>query len=239
MVGTLINAAGIIAGGILGLTVTKPLSTHSQRRLKVLLGAFSVYIGLSMTWTSLHGSFLQILKQFCIVMLALMLGKFTGHLLRLQKGANHLGRFAKERFAAAQSAPHARVSEGFVTCTILFCVAPLAVLGPLQEGLKGEVKTLAIKTVMDGLATMAFAQTFGWGVVLSVLPVVAYQGTLTLGAKALAPILENHALLDPVSATAGLVVFSVALVILELRKVELTNYLPSLVYAPLLTWLFH
>lgn len=239
MIGTLINAAGIVTGGVLGLTVTKPLSTLAQRRLKVLLGAFTVYIGLSMTWTSLHGSILQVVRQFAVVVLALMLGRFTGHLLRLQKGANRLGRFAKERIAAAQSAPHLRLSEGFVTCTILFCVAPLAILGPLQEGLKGEVKTLVIKTVMDGLATTAFAQMFGWGVVLSALPVLAYQGTLTLGAKALAPILENQALLDPVSATAGLIVFSVALVILDLRKVELANYLPSLAYAPLLAWLFH
>ncbi len=238
MIGTLINGVGIIAGGILGLTAPKTLSAPVQRRLKVLLGAFTVYIGLSMTWTSLHGSFLQVARQFAVVVLALMLGRFTGHLLHLQKGANRLGRFAKERFEAAQSAPQSRMSEGFVTGTILFCVAPLAILGPMQEGLNGEVKALVIKTVMDALATMTFARTFGWGVVLSVLPVVAYQGTLTLGIQALAPALQNRGLVDPVSAASGLILFSVALVILELRKVELANYLPSLVYAPLLTWLF-
>jgi uncharacterized membrane protein YqgA involved in biofilm formation len=91
---------------------------------------------------------------------------------------------------------------------------------------------------MDGLATMAFVSTFGWGVMLSVIPVVAYQGTLTLGAKFAAPLLENHALLDSINGTGGMLLFCVALIILDLKKIELGDYLPSLLFAPLLTWLW-
>jgi uncharacterized membrane protein YqgA involved in biofilm formation len=237
MIGTLLNGVAIVAGGIAGLTVTKQLSPLTQRRLKVFLGAFTVYVGLRMTWGGLNGTFGQVLKQFAIVLVALILGRLTGRLLRIQHGLNRLGRYARESFSAAQSATDHRFSDGFVTCTVLFCVGPLAILGSLEDGLHGDFKTLAIKAVMDGLATVAFAQTFGWGVILAAVPVVAYQGTLTLAARALAPRLETLALLDPVCATGGIMLFSVALVILELKKVELADYLPSLVCAPLLTWL--
>jgi hypothetical protein len=112
----------------------------------------------------------------------------------------------------------------------------MAIIGSVQDGVDGQWQTLGIKGVMDGLATMAFVSTFGWGVILSVIPVVAYQGTLTLAAKLLAPMLENHALLDSVNATGGMLLFCVALVILEIRRIELGDYLPSLIFAPLLTW---
>jgi uncharacterized membrane protein YqgA involved in biofilm formation len=117
-------------------------------------------------------------------------------------------------------------------------VAPMAVLGAVQDGLDGHWQTLGIKSVMDGFATMAFVSTFGWGVILSAVPVLAYQGTLTLAAHLLTPLLQERALLDPVNATGGLLVFCVALIILELKKIELADYLPSLVYAPLLAWVW-
>jgi uncharacterized membrane protein YqgA involved in biofilm formation len=112
----------------------------------------------------------------------------------------------------------------------------MASLGSIQDGLDGQWQTLGVKAVMDGLATMAFVGTFGWGAILSVVPVVAYQGTITLAAKLVAPHLQNQAMMDSINATGGLLVFCVALIILELKKVELADYLPSLIYAPLLTW---
>jgi hypothetical protein len=238
VIGTILNGVAILAGGIVGLTATKQISALGQRRIQVLLGAFTVYVGLSMTWSGLHGSFGQVAKQLGLVLLSLIMGKFIGQVLRIQRNLNRLGQFAKRQFAAAQSQSNPHFNEGFVTCTVLFCVGPMAILGSLEDGLRGDFKVLAIKGVMDGLATMAFAQTFGWGVMLSALPVVAYQGTITLSARVLAPYLENQALLDPLFATGGLMLFSVALVILEIKKIELSDYLPSLACAPLLTWVF-
>jgi len=95
-----------------------------------------------------------------------------------------------------------------------------------------------VKAVMDGLATMAFVTLFGLGATLSVVPVIACQGTITLLAKLAQPWLAKYSLLDPINATAGLLVFCVALIIFELKRIELADYLPSLVFAPLLTWLW-
>src|SRR5262245_14067090 len=171
----------------------------------------------------------------------MILGRLTGRLLRIQKGLNRLGKYARERFSkATPDQPH-RWSEGFVTCTILFCVGPMAILGSIQDGLNGHWQTLGAKAVMDGLATMAFVGTFGWGAILAVVPVVAYQGTISLAAKSLAPFFQDPAhapLLAALNATGGLLVFCIALIILELKKIELADYLPSLAWAPFLAWLW-
>ena len=174
----------------------------------------------------------------CTILLALMLGNLTGKLLRIQKSLNHLGQFAKGRITRATPANSRRFSEGFLTCSILFCLTPVGIIGSLQDGLSGNFKPLAIKAVMDGLATMALVTSFGWSALLSIVPVVAGQGTLTLLAHWAQPWLHKNALVDPLDATAGLLVFCVALIILDLKKIELADYLPSLVFAPLLAWLW-
>lgn len=235
MIGTILNSAGILVGGTAGLMRARDLSPAAQSRLKVTLGAFTVWIGLSTSWSGFSGSFWQRGKELVIVLLALMLGRIIGRALRLQHTLNRLGRYARQHFDRAQAGADRRVSEGFITCTILFCVGPMAVLGALQDGLLDDFRTLAVKALLDGLATMAFARTFGWGVLLAAFPVFAYQGTVTLLAHALAPYLHDHALLDSVRATGGLLIFCIALIILELKKVELADYLPALVIAPLLT----
>lgn len=238
MMGTLLNAVGILAGGIVGLSIAKQISTPTQVAIKGLLGFLTIFVGLKMTWTSLGGGFWMVLKQLTIVILAMMLGKLTGRLLHLQKGLNRLGKYAKERMAQADPTKAGRQSEGFITATVLFCVGPMAILGSVQDGLTGNWETLGLKAILDGMATMAFVSMFGWGVILAVIPVVAYQGTITLCARLIAPYLNAPGLIDSMNATGGLLVFCIALIILELKKVELADYLPSLIYAPLITWLW-
>ena len=91
---------------------------------------------------------------------------------------------------------------------------------------------------MDALAAMAFVSVFGWGVMLAAIPVVAFQGTIYLLVRSLEPMLESHGLVDSILATNGLLIFCVSLIILNLKKIELTDYLPSLAIAPLITWLW-
>lgn len=231
------NALAIFVGGIAGLTLRRPMSAATQSALKILLGAFTVYVGLSLTWQGLNGSFGQVLKQLAVVLGAMVLGNITGKVAHLQWAINHLGHHAKEQYLRAKPDAPGQFGNGFVTCTILFCAAPLAIFGPVQEALTGDLRPLVVKAVMDGLATLAFVGVFGSGVVLSVLPVVAFQGLVWLGARLLQPVLAQHALLDSVTATNGLLVFCVALIVFEIKKVSLADYLPSLAFAPLLTWL--
>ncbi len=242
MIGTILNVAGILVGGVVGLARRKPLSPTAEAFFKAMLGAFTVFYGLRLIWVSLGGSFGQILKQLLIAVLALMLGKLTGRLLRLQKFSNHLGRAARARIAAAQPGDSRQLSEGFKACAALFCAAPLGILGAVQDGLSGYFYPLAVKAVMEGLAALGFVSLFGWGVVLAALPVLAFQGSITLACSQwLGPFLQTHGLhglVNSVNAAGGLLVFSVALVIFGVKKIELADYLPSLAVAPLITWLW-
>lgn len=237
-IGTVVNAAGIVIGGVAGLTARKPLSSANQTFVKVMLGAATVYYGLRLTWLSVNGTVPQMLKQAVVGLLAMMLGKYTGRLLGLQRRSNRLGQYARERMGrATPSNPH-RWSDGFNTCALLFCATPLALLGAVQDGLSGYYQPLVIKGLMDGLATMAFVAAFGWGAAFAALPVLACQGTIVLLARWTEPFLRGQGLVDSIGAVGGLLIFCVALIILELKKIELTDYLPSLVFAPLLAWLW-
>lgn len=240
MLGTILNVAAIIVGGIAGLLIKKQPSTATQSYFKTVLGVLAVYFGLRLTWLSINGSFGQSLKQLGIVLLSLSLGSLTGKLLRLQKASNRLGQLTREKMETAAPANPDRFSDGFIVCSLLFCAAPLGIVGAINNGLLQDYfYPLAIKALMDGLATMSFAMMFGWGVVLSAVPVLVFQGTITLACSySLEPFLQSHGLTDSVNATGGLLIFCVALLIFEIRKVPVTDYLPSLIFAPLLTALF-
>jgi len=240
VLGTILNVAAIVAGGIAGLIIKKQPSAATQSFFKVGLGSATVFFGLRLTWLSMGGSFGHVLKQLGIVLLSLSLGNLAGKLLRLQKTSNRLGQLTRDRMAAAKPENPDRFSDGFTVCALLFCAAPLGILGSIHNGLLPDYFwPLAIKAVMDGLATMSFAAMFGWGVILSAVPVLVFQGTITVVCeKSLAPFLQAHGLADSVNATGGLLIFCVALLIFEVRKVPVTDYLPSLVFAPLLTWLW-
>lgn len=237
--GTALNVIGILMGGVVGLARRKPLSPATESFCRVAMGVFTVFYGLRLTCLSLDWSFPRILKQLLVAVLAMMLGKVTGRLLGLQRMSNRLGQTAREHIVAATPEDPQRLSNGFKTCAALLCAAPLGILGSIQDGVSGYFYPLGVKAVMDGLATMGFVKVFGWGVMIAALPVLAVQGTITLVcAEYLKPFLEAHGLVDSVNAVGGLLVFCVALVILGLKKIELANYLPSLAFAPLLTWVW-
>lgn len=240
VLGTLLNVGAIVAGGIAGLVLKKQPSAAAQNLFKIALGALTAFFGLLLTWLSINGSLGHILKQVGIILLSLVLGNITGKLLHLQKASNHVGQLTRERMATATPENPQRFSNGFMVCALLYCAAPLGILGAIHNGLlPGYFYPLAIKAAMDGLATMTFAAMFGGGVILSAVPVLVFQGTITVVcARSLAPFLAAHGLADSVNATGGLLIFCVAMLIFEIRKVHVTDYLPSLVFAPLLTWLF-
>ena len=240
MTGAFLNAIGILFGAIFGLALRRPLSARAQDFFRRALGAATVFFGLRLVWLNVNGSFLSCAKQIFIELLALVLGNLLGKLLALQKISNHFGRFAGKLIASAQSGSPRKMADGFNACAILFCAAPLGILGAVTDGLSGDFSLLAVKAVMDGLAMTSFVKMFGWFSSLSAFPVFIFLGAITLAVQVYAqPFLDSHNLIYPVNAAAGFLACAVALVIFEIRKVELANYLPALAVAPLLTWLFN
>jgi uncharacterized membrane protein YqgA involved in biofilm formation len=239
MTGAFFNALGILLGALFGLAQRAPLSLRTQDYFRRALGAFTVFFGLRLVWLGVNGTFGSCAKQLFLALLAVTLGNWLGRLLRLQKISNRLGRFAGNLIASTHSKVPPRAGDGFLACTVLFCAAPLGLLGVVTDGLTGDFYLLAVKAVMDGLAMTGFIKIFGWPAALSAFPVYAVLGGLTLACQIGArPFLDAHGLLDSVNVAAGLVACAVALVILEVRKVELANFLPAVVVAPGLAWLF-
>lgn len=127
--------------------------------------------------------------------------------------------------------------EGFVAASLLFCVGPLAILGSISDGLEGDVGLLVVKSALDGLVSVIFAATLGWGVGFSVLPVVLYQGLLTLLAGTADSVLSDRMILEG-TATGGIMVMGIALRLLDLKQVRVGSLLPGLVLAPALVAVF-
>jgi uncharacterized protein len=236
--GAFLNALGILLGGLFGLAQRTPLPARMQDFFRRALGAATVFSGLRLIWLHVNGTILSCAKQIFIALLAVMLGNWVGKLLRLQTISNLLGRHAGSLIAATQSKSSPKAGDGFIACTILFCAAPLGVLGAVTDGLGGDYSLLGVKAVMDMLAAASFMKIFGWPAALSAFPVYAFLGALTLACRVYAePLLGAHGLAGIVLVTAGLIACVVTLVILEVRKVALANYLPGLALAPLLAWL--
>jgi hypothetical protein len=243
--GAILNAGGIVLGGLVGLVRPQAFSAQTQITFKILLGVFALFFGLRLTWFSLGGSAGQMLKQVTIALAALVIGNWVGKLCRLQAGSNHLGQRARNLIENNRPDSPRRAGVGMNVCAILFCAAPLGLLGAIQDGLPlragdtGYFYPLAVKAVMDGLAMIGFVTIFGPGAILAALPVFVFLGTITTATHLFVePFLRTHLLLDSVNSVGGLMVCCVGVVIFEIRRVELANYLPALLVAPLLTWLW-
>jgi len=233
--GAFLNAIGILLGAIIGLAQRKPFSLRSQLVFRNVIGAFTIFFGLRLIYISLEGPFLSCLKQLCVAVLAVWSGFWIGKLFHFQKMSNYLGRLAARTIAAAQHNPSSNPGDAFNACAILFCAAPLGIIGAVSDGLSDYYQLLGVKAVMDALAMTGFMKVFRWPAALSALPVLFFFSAVSLAVQLyVKPVLAPPSL-DSVNAAGGLVACMVTVVIFEVRKVELANYLPALVIAPLLT----
>jgi uncharacterized protein len=238
MTGAFLNAIGILIGALFGLAQRAPLSARAQDFFRRALGAATIFFGLRLVWLHINGTLLSCVKQIFLALLAVVLGNLIGKILHLQKISNRLGRFAGNKISSAQSNAPRKAGGGFIACTVLFCAAPLGLLGAVTDGLSGDFYLLAVKAVMDALAMTGFVKMSGWPSAFSAFPVYVLLGAITLACQFCAkPLLDPHGLIDSVNIAAGFVACAVALVIFEIRKVELADYLPVLAVAPLLAWL--
>ena len=240
MIGAFLNALGIFVGALFGLSMHRPAGRRAQEFFKAALGVCTVIYGLRLVYQNVmilqvaHGT-IYCLKEAFLAAVAVVLGYWLGKVLRFQALSNRLGHRAAGVLAVAQKNPPGPAGAGFAAITILFCAAPLGIVGAVMDGLENYWYLLLLKGVMDGLAMMSFVNLFRWPVALTALPVNLFFNALSLLVRlGLQPWMDAHGLTAPVGVAAGLITCSVSLVILEVRRVELANYLPALAVAPLL-----
>lgn len=227
--GTLINVVAVLAGTTVGLLLGARLPARMQERLTDGLGLFTILIGLALALRYMLEPGRSI-GQDLAVLGALLAGAVIGELLRLSDRLDALGGWFQRRLARGDRP--SRVSEGFVTASIVFCVGPLTILGSIQNGLTGEIQLLSVKSLLDGVASIAFAAALGAGVYLSAITVFVVQGTIALAAWVLGSGLDP-ASVAAASTVGGILLVGVGLRLLEIRDVRVVNFLPALVLAPI------
>lgn len=223
MTGTVINVGAILAGTLIGVLAGARLPEGLQRRVLAGLGLVTFVIGVDLALAWRDTSPLYVLG-------GVLLGGLTGEALRIEDRLARLGDRIQRRVERARGSS-SRVSEAFFDASLLFCVGPLAVVGAIQDGLTGDYEALATKALLDGFASVALAATLGWGVALSAITVLVYQGALSLGATLFEDVLKGEALAALTSA-GGVLILGISLKLLELTDVKVGNFLPALVFAP-------
>lgn len=243
MLGTLLNAAAVLLGTAVGVGVggrfPERLRTTVVDVLALFIGVLGVSNALETFGSALSGAVGR--ASALLVLGALLAGAVVGESIDLDGRLARLGERIQARAAARRpvpvgggAAPRAAgtVGEGFVVASLVFCVGPLAVLGPLQNGLEGSIELLAVKSALDGVTAVAFASALGVGVGLSALPLLAWQGSIALGAGVLGAGLSEP-MIAAMNAVGGILVVAIALRLLAVREVRVANLLPALLLAPL------
>lgn len=224
MLGTLVNVGTVILGSSLGLL----LHTRLPRKLIVIvfqvIGLFTLFLGFSMALKT---------ANFLIMIFSGAIGAVIGELCQIERGINRLGENLKRRLKSDND----KFAEGLVAAFLLFCMGSMTILGAFEEGLGGKPNLLLAKSLLDGFSSMALAAGLGVGVLLAVVPLLIYQGGLTLLAGLLGDILTTP-IVNEMTAVGGLLLIGLGLTILEIKIVKVVNMLPSLVVAIILAGIF-
>lgn len=225
MLGTLINVGTILAGSCVGVSVGSRLPERIREIVLQGLGLLTLLVGMQMALET---------KNILIVLGAVLIGGILGEVLRIHDGLVQLGTFLQSTLSRKTlEGQKSRFAEGFVTASLVFCIGPMAILGSIQDGLSGDYRLLALKSILDGFASIAFSASLGWGVSLSVVSVLVYQGGITLFAGVFSRILTDPMIVE-MTATGGLIIVGIGLKLLSVKEVRLASFLPALAVAPML-----
>jgi uncharacterized membrane protein YqgA involved in biofilm formation len=225
--GTILNVLTAIIGGVLGTRLGARLPEKVRETVMHGLGLLTTVIGVQMALTT---------RNLLIVLASILVGGIVGEWWRIDDRLNALGKTLEERFA--RDGETGNFTHGFVIASLVFCVGPLAILGSIQDGLLGDFNLLAIKSVLDGFAGLAFASTLGIGVAFAALTVLVYQGGISVAAMllggALGTVTRETPWVIEMTATGGVLIMGIGLILLDLRRVRVANLLPAIFIAPLI-----
>jgi len=225
MIGTIVNVLTVILGSTIGVLIHTNLPHNIKKILFQGIGLFTLYLGVSMSLKS---------EYLMIIIFSLVLGVISGELIDLESRIESLGNQLKKKFSGDNQQ---RFTEGMITAFLLFCMGSMTILGAFEEGLQGHPNLLLSKSLLDGVSSIALSATFGIGVMFSVIPLLIYQGGLTLLAGALKDIMTNP-IINEMTAIGGVLMLGLALDILGIKKIKTLNMLPAIVFAVILALIF-
>jgi len=228
MTGTVINVITVVAGGTLGTLLGERLPPGIRHIVMQGVGLVTLALGMSMAITT---------ENFLLVLIGIVMGGILGEWWRLEERLDEAGKWLEAKASRFPFLARGEFTKGFVTASLVFCVGPMTILGSFQDGLSGDYTLLAIKSVLDGFSSLAFAASMGMGTTFSAITVLVYQGLLTLGAFLFQNILTD-AMITEMTATGGVMILGIGLLLLEIKRVRVASFLPALAIVPLLVALW-
>lgn len=224
MTGTIVNTAAIIIGGSIGLLLKKGMPERLKSMYFQAVGLFTIAIGISMVYNMQH---------ILIVVSSLAIGSLLGEWINLEARVEGLSEWVKHRFKMGND----RFSEGLITSFLLFCIGSMTIIGAINEGLGISSDLLYTKSLMDLFSAILLASAFGAGVIFASVPLLIFQGGITLIAMFAGDFLSKD-MISGLTALGGILLIGLGINILEIKKLRIVNMLPSLIVIVILMLIF-
>ena len=223
--GTLANCVAIIIGALLGVFCKRGLPEKWQETMMSSIALCILIIGVQMALKT---------QNIIIVIFSLVLGAIVGEILDIEAAMNRLGQYLGNKLSQGDGSAAAAIAAGFVNASILFCSGAMAILGSIQDGLAADHTTLFAKATLDGLISLILSANLGIGVIVSALSVGIYQGSITLLAGVVGP-LVTEAMLAEITASGGIMIMAIGCNMLKISSIRIGNLLPGMLFAAVVT----
>ena len=223
MLGTIANAAAVIVGGIIGLIFKNVIPEKTSEALLKTTGLAVIAIGISLMSAG---------ENFTLLIISLIIGTIIGEGINIEGNLNKFGAYIESKIKNKQS----NIALGFVTCTLVYCVGSMAIVGSIQSGLTGNHEILFSKAVIDGITAVSFAATMGAGVILSGISVLVYQGLITMLASLMESLLSPGVVAE-MTAIGGVIIMGIGLNFLIEKRMRVGNLLPA-IFIPIIYFMF-
>ncbi|NOZ48168.1 MAG: DUF554 domain-containing protein [Chlorobi bacterium] len=224
MTGTIVNTLAVIAGSSIGLLVNLKLPEKITKTAFQAIGLFTIYFGISMALKT---------NELILVIFSLLIGSIIGEWIDLEKLLSNFS----EQLKAKLKFKNEKFTEGFITSFLLFCMGSMTILGAIDEGINHNPDILLAKSTLDGFSSIALAASLGIGVMFSAIPLLIYQGTLTVLAAYFGHFFSS-VMINEITATGGILLLGLGISILEIKKIKILNMIPSLIIIVFLVWIF-
>ncbi|PWI49041.1 hypothetical protein CEE45_03760 [Candidatus Heimdallarchaeota archaeon B3_Heim] len=229
MLGTLINCLAVICGTIIGVTMGKVFFSDEMKQITIKsIGLLTMMFGVQMFLKYPLSE-----MEFLVLMFSLVLGGIIGVLIKIEDNIEKLGEWFKDRAKNSEST----FVEGFVVASIIFETGPLAILGSIKDGISQELDLLLIKSGLDGIMSIVLSATLGIGVIFSVVPILVYQGSITLISVLVSPQL-SESVQGMISVVGGVLILGLGIRILEIKDIPVGDMTPSILLVIPFTLIF-
>ena len=223
MLGTIVNSLAVIVGGLIGILFKNVIPEKISDALLKASGLAVITVGIKL---SLVG------ENLTLLIMSIIIGTGKGELINIEGRLDNLGAFVESKMKNKQN----NVTLGFVTCTLIYCVGSMAIVGSIQSGLTGNHEILYSKALLDGIMSISMAVSMGVGVIFSSVSIFIYQGIITVLAQSMQSLLSDVVVTE-MTAIGGTLIMAIGLNFLEIKRIKVGNMLPA-VFLPIIYFLF-